>query len=93
MLSFLVGAILVFFLLLGALFLLLLTLGYLFRLFNWIEELLGPLAQPLFWAAFFIGIVLLVWAWGEAEPIKGYIGALLVVSSALYFLSEATGEV
>jgi hypothetical protein len=91
--SFLFTALAVFLLLLFALFLVLFLLGYLFSLFNWIDRKLGFLAKPLFWFFFFFGLYLTVVAWGEADPLKGYLGALLIASSALYFLSEMAEEV
>jgi len=92
-LSFLLTAVAVFLLLLFALALLLFLLGYLFSLFNWIDRKLGALAKPMFWLFFFLGLYLMALAWGEADPVKGYLGALLIVSSTLYFLSEITEEV
>jgi hypothetical protein len=91
--SFLLTVVAVFLILFSALLLLLLLLGYLFSLFNWLDKRLGFLARPLFWLSFFVGLYLTVLAWGEADPVKGYIGALLVASSALYFLSEINREV
>jgi len=90
MIKLLLMSFVVFFFLVLFLFILSLLLSAVFGFFNFLEEKLGePTSKVLFGFSGILGFFLLFIGWFRLKVHYVQIGALLVVTSTLYFLSES----